>query len=153
MHQLKTLIIEDEPAIRKELEWLVSQEKSLKLEGTAHSVTSALQLIKDIDPHLVLMDIQLTDGTAFDILNKLEEPAFHIIFITAYDHFAIKAIKFGALDYLLKPIDGEEFSTTIQKLSKKLNGADQSDQINIAKVQNAKDVISINSTLCITVCK
>lgn len=150
MHQLKTLIIEDEPAIRKELEWLVSQEKSLKLEGTAHSVTSALQLIKDIDPHLVLMDIQLTDGTAFDILNKLEEPAFHIIFITAYDHFAIKAIKFGALDYLLKPIDGEEFSTTIQKLSKKLNGADQSDQINIAKVQNAKDVISINSTLCIT---
>ena len=150
MHQLKTLIIEDEPAVRKELEWLVSQEKSLKLEGTAYSVTGALQLIKDIDPHLVLMDIQLTDGTAFDILNKLEGPAFHIIFITAYDHFAIKAIKFGALDYLLKPIDGEEFSTSIQKLSKKLNGADHSDQINIAKEQNAKDVISINSTLCIT---
>jgi two-component system, LytTR family, response regulator len=150
MHQLKTLIIEDEPAVRKELEWLVSQEKSLKLEGTAHSVTSALQLIKDIDPHLVLMDIQLTDGTAFDILNKLEKPSFHIIFITAYDHFAIKAIKFGALDYLLKPIDGEEFSTTILKLNKKLNGANHSDQINIAKQQNAKGVISINSTLCIT---
>ena len=150
MHQLKTLIIEDEPAVRKELEWLVSQEKSLKLEGTAHSVTGALQLINDIEPHLVLMDIQLTDGTAFDILNKLEEPAFHIIFITAYDHFAIKAIKFGALDYLLKPIDGEEFSTTIQKLNKKLSGANHSDQINIAKEQNAKDVISINSTLCIT---
>lgn len=150
MHQLKTLIIEDEPAVRKELEWLVSQEKSLKLEGTAHSVTSALQLIKDIDPQLVLMDIQLTDGTAFDILNKLEEPAFHIIFITAYDHFAIKAIKFGALDYMLKPIDGEEFSATIQKLNKKLSGALYSKQINIAKEQNLKDVISINSTLCIT---
>lgn len=150
MHQLKTLIIEDEPAVRKELEWLVSQEKSLQLEGTAQSVTSALQLIKDIDPHLVLMDIQLTDGTAFDILNKLEEPAFNIIFITAYDHFAIKAIKFGALDYLLKPIDGEEFSTTIQKLNKKLSGANHSDQINIAKEQNAKDVNKINSTLCIT---
>jgi two-component system LytT family response regulator len=150
MHELKTLIIEDEPAVRKELEWLVSQEKSLKLEGTAHSVTSALQLIKDIVPQLVLMDIQLTDGTAFDILNKLEEPSFHIIFITAYDHFAIKAIKFGALDYLLKPIDGEEFSTTIQKLNKKLSGANHSDRINITKEQNAKDVISINSTLCIT---
>jgi two-component system LytT family response regulator len=149
MHQLKTLIIEDEPAIRKELEWLASQEKSLKLEGTAHSVTSALQLIKDIDPHLVLMDIQLTDGTAFDILNKLENPSFHIIFITAYDHFAIKAIKFGALDYLLKPIDGEEFSTTILKLNKKLSDANHSDQINIAKEQHAKNVISINSTLCI----
>src|SRR5688572_23719413 len=90
--QLKTLIIEDEPAVRKELEWLVSQEKSLKLEATAHSVESALQAINEIAPHLVLMDIQLTDGTAFDILNKLKEPAFHIIFITAYDHFAIKAI-------------------------------------------------------------
>jgi two-component system LytT family response regulator len=150
MHQLKTLIIEDEPAVRKELEWLVSQEKSLKLEGIAHSVTGALQLIKDNDPHLVLMDIQLTDGTAFDILNKLDEPAFHIIFITAYDHFAIKAIKFGALDYMLKPIDGEEFSATIQKLNKKLSGAQYSNQLNIAKEQNAKDVISINSTLCIT---
>lgn len=150
MHPLKTLIIEDEPAVRKELEWLVSQEKSLKLEATASSVEQALQVIKDTGPHLVLMDIQLTDGTAFDILNKLEEPAFHIIFITAYDHFAIKAIKFGALDYLLKPIDGEEFSATIQKLNKKISGANYSDQINIAKEQNTKDLISISSTLCIT---
>lgn len=150
MHQLKTLIIEDEPAVRKELEWLVSQEKNLKLEGTAPSVASALQLIKEKTPHLVLMDIQLTDGTAFDILSKLEEAAFHIIFITAYDHFAIKAIKFGALDYLLKPIDGDEFSATIQKLNKKLSGVDYSDQINIAKAQNTKEVISINSTLCVT---
>jgi two-component system LytT family response regulator len=150
MHQLKTLIIEDEPAVRKELEWLVSQEKSLQLETTADSVERALQAIKEIRPQLVLMDIQLTDGTAFDILNKLEEPAFHIIFITAYDHFAIKAIKFGALDYLLKPIDGEEFSATIQKLNKKISGANYSDQINIAKEQNTKDLISISSTLCIT---
>lgn len=150
MHQLKTLIIEDEPAVRKELEWLVAQEKNLKLAGTAHSVTAALRLINETAPHLVLMDIQLTDGTAFDILNKLEEPAFHLIFITAYDHFAIKAIKFGALDYLLKPIDGEEFSATIQKLNKKLGGTDHSNQINIAKEQNAKDAININSTLCVT---
>lgn len=150
MHPLKTLIIEDEPAVRKELEWLVAQEKNLQLAGTAHSVTTALQLINETAPHLVLMDIQLTDGTAFDILNKLEEPAFHLIFITAYDHFAIKAIKFGALDYLLKPIDGEEFSATIQKLNKKLGSADHSNQINIAKEQNAKDAISINSTLCVT---
>jgi two-component system LytT family response regulator len=150
MHPLKTLIIEDEPAVRKELEWLVSQEKSLKLEATASSVEQALQVIKDTGPHLVLMDIQLTDGTAFDILNKLEEPAFHIIFITAYDHFAIKAIKFGALDYLLKPIDGEEFSATIQKLNKKMSGADYSAQINIAKEQHTKELISMSSTLCIT---
>jgi two-component system LytT family response regulator len=149
MHQFKTLIIEDEPAIRKELEWLVSQEKSLKLEATAHSVERALQIIKEVNPHLILMDIQLTDGTAFDILNQLEEPTFHVIFITAYDHFAIKAIKFGALDYLLKPIDSEEFAATIQKLNKNKKGTDYSDQIAIAKEQNEKKAISMNSNLCI----
>jgi two-component system LytT family response regulator len=149
MHPLKTLIIEDEPAIRKELEWLVSQEKSLQLEGTAHSVERALQVIKEINPHLILMDIQLTDGTAFDILNQLEEPAFHVIFITAFDHFAIKAIKFGALDYLLKPIDNEEFAATIQKLNNKKD-TDYSDQIAIAKEQNEKKAISMTATLCIT---
>jgi two-component system LytT family response regulator len=149
MQQLKTLIIEDEPAIRKELEWLVSQEKSLRLEATAHSVERALQVIKEINPHLVLMDIQLTDGTAFDILNQLEEPAFHIIFITAYDHFAIKAIKFGALDYLLKPIDSEEFAATIQKLNKNKKGTDYSDQIAIAKEQNEKKGTSMTSNLCV----
>jgi two-component system LytT family response regulator len=150
MHQLKTLIIEDEPAIRKELEWLVSQEKSLKLEGTAHSVERALQVIKEVNPNLILMDIQLTDGTAFDILNQLEEPAFHVIFITAFDHFAIKAIKFGALDYLLKPIDSEEFAATIQKLNNNKKDMDYSDQIAIAKEQNEKRAISMTSTLCIT---
>ena len=149
MQQLKTLIIEDEPAIRKELEWLVAQEKSLRLEATAHSVERALQVIKEINPHLILMDIQLTDGTAFDILNQLEEPAFHVIFITAYNHFAIKAIKFGALDYLLKPIDSEEFAVTIQKLNKNKKSTDYSDQIAIAKEQNEKKSISMTSNLCI----
>lgn len=146
---MRTLIIEDEPAIRKELEWLVSQEKELKLEGTAATVSGALQLIKSTKPDLVLMDIQLTDGTAFDILNQLEEPSFHIIFITAYNHFAIKAIKYGALDYLLKPIDNEEFSTAIQKL-KKIKQADYQGQINIIKEHSAAKPVEMNASICIT---
>ncbi|UKJ08602.1 LytR/AlgR family response regulator transcription factor [Solitalea lacus] len=149
MHQLKTLIIEDEPAVRKELEWLVSQEKNLILEATANSVEKALQIIKEIKPDLVLMDIQLKDGTAFDILNQLEEPAFHIIFITAYNHFAIKAIKFGALDYLLKPIDNEEFSAAIQKLHK-TKKADYINQISILKEQDQTKLIDMDTRVCIT---
>jgi two-component system, LytTR family, response regulator len=147
--QLRTLIIEDEPAIRKELEWLVEQEKNLKLEATAGSVQSALQIIRETSPDLVLMDIQLPDGTGFDILNQLDEPAFHLIFVTAFDQFAIKAIKFGALDYLLKPIDQEDFSAAIQRLSK-TKKTDHSDQITIVKKQSDVNVVSMTSNLCIT---
>ncbi|MFD1002737.1 LytR/AlgR family response regulator transcription factor [Ohtaekwangia kribbensis] len=149
MPLLRTLIIEDEPAVRKELEWLVAREKSLKLEATAGSVQSALQIIRDINPDLVLMDIQLPDGTGFDILNALEDPAFHLIFVTAFDHFAIKAIKFGALDYLLKPIDQEDFSVAIQRLNK-TKKSDHSNQISIAKKQSDAKAISMTSNLCVT---
>lgn len=149
MYQMKTLIIEDEPAIQKELKWLVSQEKSLQLEAIAATVGEALQIIKSTQPDLVLMDIQLADGTAFDILNQLEEPAFHIIFITAYNHFAIQAIKYGALDYLLKPIDNEEFSIAIQKLSK-AKRTDYQGQINILKEHSPAKPIEMNASICIT---
>ncbi|WP_291287111.1 LytTR family DNA-binding domain-containing protein [Flavobacterium sp.] len=149
MDKIKTVIIEDEPAIRKELQWLVLQEESLKLEAMAGSVEEALQIIKDVKPDLVLMDIQLSDGTAFDILNQLEEPSFSIIFITAYNHFAIKAIKYGALDYLLKPIDESEFSTAIQKL-KKVKRTDYLSQINVLKEYSSVKTIEMSSSICIT---
>ena len=149
MDQIRTLIIEDEPAIRKELEWLVSQEECLKLEATAASVGESLQIIKSRKLDLVLMDIQLIDGTAFDILNQLVDPDFHIIFITAYNHFAIKAIKYGALDYLLKPIDSEEFSNAIQKI-KKIKRTDYLSQIAILKAHSSVKSIDMSSSICIT---
>ena len=113
---MRTLVIEDEPAVRKEIEWLVNQEQEFSLLGTASNVHDALILIKATKPELVLMDIQLADGTAFDILNSLPEISFNIIFITAYNHFAIKAIKYGALDYLLKPLDETELKSALQKI-------------------------------------
>ncbi|BFM45346.1 LytTR family DNA-binding domain-containing protein [Flavobacterium sp. CFS9] len=149
MSKIRTLVIEDEPAIRKELQWLVSQEESLKLEAMTGSVKESLQIIKNTELDLVLMDIQLTDGTAFDILNQLDQISFHIIFITAYNHFAIKAIKYGALDYLLKPIDSDEFSVAIQKV-KKVKQVDYQGQISVLKEFNAVKNIDMSSSICIT---
>lgn len=123
--------------------------KTLKLEAIATSVANALQIIKNTKPDLVLMDIQLADGTAFDILSQLEEPDFHIIFITAFNHFAIKAIKYGALDYLLKPIDNEEFSLAIQKLNK-IEQSDYRHQINVLKEYGSTKSVDMNSNICIT---
>ncbi|GAA0565370.1 LytR/AlgR family response regulator transcription factor [Chitinophaga japonensis] len=113
---IKTIVIEDEPAVRKEIEWLVNREKDLDLLGSAAGVHSALGLIGETAPQLALMDVQLADGTAFDILAKLKEIPFRIIFITAYNHFAVKAIKYGALDYLLKPLDEEELRAALEKV-------------------------------------
>lgn len=114
---IRTLIIEDEPAVRKEIEYLVKQEQEFILLGSETNVKDALTLIRATQPQLVLMDIQLTDGTAFDILDQLNEVNFQIIFITAYNHFAIKAIKYGSLDYLLKPLDETELKTAMQRVA------------------------------------
>ncbi|WP_407481947.1 LytR/AlgR family response regulator transcription factor [Elizabethkingia meningoseptica] len=102
---ISVAIIEDEPAIRKEISYLVQQEADTELIGWSDSVQTAVKLITEKHPDVILMDIQLCDGTAFDVLRKLSPIPQNIIFITAYNHFAIKAIKYGALDYLLKPVD------------------------------------------------
>jgi len=146
---IRTLVIEDEPAVRKELEWLVQQEPAFNLIGSATNVSDSLVLIKSTHPQLILMDIQLTDGTAFDILNQLDEISFKIIFITAYNHFAVKAIKFGALDYLLKPLDETELKAALNKVI--ADGANglirQQQQLNILKAQPERSENDLDSRL------
>lgn len=146
---MRTLIIEDEPAVLKELEWLVKQEQQFNLLGTATNVNDALVLIKATEPELILMDIQLTDGTAFDILNQLSNIPFKIIFITAYNHFAIKAIKYGALDYLLKPLDEIELQKVLHGIVQdKKNGNLQLDeQLAIVKNNVEKSVNNLESRI------
>ncbi|MET4137875.1 LytTR family DNA-binding domain-containing protein [Pedobacter sp. UYP1] len=132
---MRILIIEDEPAVLKELVWFIKQDHQLILLGTATNVKDALVLIKATGPELILMDIQLVDGTAFDILNQLAAISFKIIFITAYSHFAIKAIKYGALDYLLKPLDEMELKEVLNsiKRDKEIESLQLSEQLAIVK--------------------
>ncbi|RPE12774.1 DNA-binding response regulator [Chitinophaga lutea] len=149
MHRFKTLIIEDEPAIRKELEWMVTQKEELALTAVADSVAKALDLLAQTTPDLVLMDIQLEDGTAFDILHHHPSPAFRIIFITAYDHYAIRAIRYGALDYLLKPIDQQDFNGAIERL-KKQEVAGLPGRLDIARQMAIPEkAVDMNAQICI----
>jgi len=146
---IRTLIIEDEPAIRKEIEWLLQKETQFNLIGFATSVAESLVLIRATKPELILMDIQLTDGTAFDILDQLDEIPFRIIFITAYNHFAVKAIKFGALDYLLKPLDDAEFKSALSKIitDDENHLAQQKQQISILKSQSGHGESDLDSRI------
>ncbi len=112
---LRILIIEDEVGVRKDLTGLLQLRNDIVLIGEASNITSAKTLIDSTQPDVVLLDIQLEDGNAFDLLSKFSVFNFKIIFITAYDSFAIKAIRTGALDYLLKPVDMDELFAALDR--------------------------------------
>lgn len=113
---IRTLIIEDEPAISKYTISLLEKHPDIVVIGNCGSVEEARVLLRATNPDLVLMDIELSDGNGFDILQSISPIPFRVIFITAYNEFAIRAIKYGALDYLLKPLDEEELNAALDKM-------------------------------------
>src|SRR5579862_70200 len=102
---IDTVIIEDEKRSANLLKNILKEYcPNVNLLGEAASVETGLELFTKVKPSLVFLDVQMPDGTGFDLLEKLPEKKFQIIFTTAHDHYAIRAIKFSAIDYLLKPI-------------------------------------------------
>lgn len=114
---IRVIIIEDEQKSLRVLSRLVEKYFADKLAiiGTADGIDSGISLIKTSNPELIFLDIELIDGSSFSILKHFPQPQFKIIFTTAFDSYAIKAFKFSAIDYLLKPIDDEEFQAAVQR--------------------------------------
>ena len=116
---IKAVIIDDEKNAREAIQHIIDKHfNEIQVIGFADDVQSGTKLISQLKPELVLLDIKLPDGTGFDILNHFSDINFFTIFITAYNKHAIKAFKFSALDYLLKPIDIDEFRAAINKVIK-----------------------------------
>lgn len=114
---INALIIDDEQHCIDRLANLVKQyHQDVVLVATATSVKDGLQAIAAYQPQLLFLDVQLKDGTGFDLLKQCEHINFKIIFTTAFDKFAIEAIKFSAIGYLLKPIDEEELQQALDKI-------------------------------------
>jgi two-component system LytT family response regulator len=113
---VRTVIVEDQPAIRKDIHTLVKKQSGFAVVGTCGSVREALTLISATSPDLLLLDISLPDGTGFDILKNISSIPVRVIFLTAYGEHAIKAIKIGVLDYLLKPLDEIELRMALDKV-------------------------------------
>jgi len=119
LNMLRTIIIDDEAHIRQMLERTVNQFcPNIKLVGMADGVKTGMEVIRKHKPDLLLLDIELKDGTGFDLLKNLQPVNFKVIFITAYNQYAVKAFRFSAIDYLLKPIDPEELQEAVQKAEK-----------------------------------
>lgn len=113
---LRTIIIDDEPNARQVVKNILELYcNNVEVVGEAENVTNAITIINKLKPELVLLDIRMPDGTGFDILKKVDVLDFHFVFITAYEQYAIKAIKLSALDYILKPINTNELINTIEK--------------------------------------
>jgi len=135
---IKAVLIEDELHIRELIKRKLAHhfDDEITVVGEAGDVQSALSLISKVEPRLVFLDIQLLDGSGFDVVEKSTFKNFSVIFITAYDNQAIKAVKMGALDYILKPINNDEFIGSVSKAI-----------INIGKKEYWKQVVlSIENT-------
>lgn len=118
---INAVIIDDDAHLREGMkEMLKLYAPEIVLLGEAESVKSGITLIENKKPEIVFLDIMMNDGTGFDILEQLNEKhgqiSAHIIFITAHEKFAIKAFRFSALDFLLKPVDPDELKNVIIKI-------------------------------------
>jgi len=113
---MRTIIVEDNPSAARVLRNLIREfSKDLQVLGTASNVIDGIKLVKEIIPELVFLDVELPPETGFELLQKLDTIDFKVIFTTAHEKYALQAIKFSALDFLLKPIDPEELEKAIRK--------------------------------------
>lgn len=118
----KAIVIDDENRTRDLIAKMINSF-GLDIEAIAagENVKSGLKAIEEHQPDIVFLDIQMPDGSGFDLLKALPDKNFEVIFITAHEEFAIKAIKFSALDYILKPIDPEELRNAVENALNAMN--------------------------------
>lgn len=115
---MKALIIDDERLARKELIKLLEEHPSIEIAGEAQNADEAEQLITELNPDVLFLDIQMPGRTGFQLLESLDSVPL-VVFTTAYDEFALKAFEINALDYLLKPITAERLSEAVHKIQEK----------------------------------
>jgi len=153
--KIRTVLIEDEQHALDHLKsLLMSFCPSVEVVGQASDVASGFDVVSELAPDLLISDIKLPDGTAFDLLSRFSKINFNIIFVTAHSEYAIKAFKISAMDYLLKPLDIDELIQAVRKAEDEFKNQSIESRLK-ALVENIshtdskgkKIAISINTTI------
>ncbi|MBN1348205.1 response regulator transcription factor [candidate division KSB1 bacterium] len=152
--QISALIVDDERLARQELKSMLREFDTVQVVGEADDVPSAMNAIQQLNPDVIFLDIQMPGASGFDLLDKMNIRA-RIIFVTAYDEYAIRAFEINALDYLLKPVSPHRLRNAIQRL----NSEDESvepeprklnyDDYIFLMVDNKMTFLKVNTILCI----
>ena len=136
MWQMRTVFVDDNDSHRNTIRYLLNQCQDVELIGEADSLETAYSLIRTLHPQLVLLDVELYPGTAFDLLQRLQSEGpinFQIIFLTGFANFEypIRAIHYAALDFLMKPVDQHKFFQAVGKALQKVSSNNYNDELQL----------------------
>lgn len=136
---MRTILVDDEVANLENLKILLDKHcPDIKVVASASNIDDAFAQVNLHHPDLLFLDIQMGKTTGFDLLNLLNEKTFEVVFVTAYDHYGIQAVKFAALDYLLKPVDPEELIAAVEKAEIRFRNKINGEQLNFLLSQIKK---------------
>jgi two-component system LytT family response regulator len=133
---MKILLVDNEKEVRLILKDMVTTwSKGEHIIEEADGVATGIEKINSFTPDIVLLDVEMNDGTGFDLLKQLTSPSFQLIFTTAHNQYAIQAIKFSAIDYLLKPIDPTDLNSSLQKAKENVSNKSLQNQLAVLMQQ------------------
>ncbi|WP_316789358.1 LytTR family DNA-binding domain-containing protein [Pedobacter frigoris] len=141
---MRAILVDDEPANLENLRILLEKHcPEVKIVAKAENVAGALDLINLHRPELLFLDIQLGKESGFDLLSRLSEKSFEVIFVTAFDQYGVQAIKFAALDYILKPVNSNELKDAVSKAERRIKNKLQNEQLNFLLQQIKQTEMSL----------
>ena len=135
---MKAIIIDDERLARQELKSLLSEYPEIEIIGESSNAEDAIKQIEEKEPDLIFLDIQMPGKNGFEMLQELDKVP-KVIFVTAYDEYALNAFEVNALDYLLKPVQTKRLDSTLQKL---LNSKGGRKENGLAEMEVVQDILS-----------
>jgi two-component system LytT family response regulator len=142
MPMLRALLVDDELHAVKSLEILLKEcTPQVEVVGIARSASEALAMASTLNPNLVFLDIEMPPETGFDFLAQCKEVEFEVIFVTAYNHYAVKAFKHSAIDYIMKPVDLDDLKAAVKKASESIKIAQSSKMRYSILFDNLREVI------------
>lgn len=146
--KIKAIIVEDEKNNRENLSKILSEYcPKVELVAECASAIEGRKAIAKFQPDLVFLDIEMPGGNGFSLLESIDEIDFEVIFVTAFDHYGIKAVKFCALDYLLKPIDILELSKAVEKVESRI--AEKSENLRMKALLSNRQLENINPKIAL----